>query len=225
MTWETLVEVSVRRKRFYGRWMWPGNSTLSWSSAPPAFWFQLRQVNLVHFDRFDWGTTISRCSRELHCVRGQFHGAHALLCLASTRNSRLPLRKRLFNALLPIGNPAKLTNPVWECFLSKQHHMIISVCVWLTVTPALQQTYNFTNCVSWLRASERCLKFNWNSVKYGNTLCLFYHDMFAQCNTGECTMTPNSWVKLCFISCNSTDAQADMAFPPFDGLLQSLLVW
>lgn len=113
----------------------------------------------------------------MHCVRGQFHGAHALLCLASTRNSRLPLRKRLFNALLPIDTPAKLTNPVWECFRSKQHYMITSVCVWLTVTPALQQTYNFKNCVSWLRASERCLKFNRNSVKYGNTLCLFYQDI------------------------------------------------
>lgn len=31
---------------FYGQWMCPGTSNPSWSSDPPASWFQLRQVHL-----------------------------------------------------------------------------------------------------------------------------------------------------------------------------------
>lgn len=231
MTWETLVEVSVRRKRFYGRWMWPGSSTLSWSSAPPAFWFQLRQVNLIHFDLFDWGTTISRCFRAMHCVRGQFHGAHALLCLASTRNSRLPLRKRLFDALLSLETFATLTNPVWQCFLSKQHYVIISVCMWLTVTPAFQQTYNFRNCVSGLRVGDMwsLTEIRWNMA---TPLAYFFHGIFAEYSTGHDPQLLSQTVldfmrfhRHSGVSQSTMWLRADMAFPPLDGLLQSFLVW
>lgn len=66
----------TERKRLYGRWMWPGNSNLSWSSDPPASWFQLRQVNLlisVHLT----GPTSLLCPREMCYVQGQLQRARA----------------------------------------------------------------------------------------------------------------------------------------------------